>query len=133
GSSFTNSGFSAVIPSSALEGLTGPQTLHVYLHTPDKGIWFRSIGISLAPTSVLAYPKDPIVVIARPQEGMTITQLQKNSTFTFYGWSATINPILLSPDFNTLYVTPLSSITAKQSPASARFQIPDHTHRKIQP
>jgi hypothetical protein len=40
GGSFTNSGFSAVVPSSALQGMTGNQTLFVYLHTPGKGTWY---------------------------------------------------------------------------------------------
>jgi len=94
GGSFTNSGFSAVVPSSALSPLTGgAENLYVYLHTPGRGTWYRTIGINLSAGAALAFPNDPIVVIARPQEGMNITQKQKTSKFSFNGWAIDRNPI----------------------------------------
>jgi len=93
GGGFTNSGFSAVVPSSALQGMKGALSLYVYLHTPGKGTWYRSVavnvistaGVNLATGATLDFPADPIVVIARPQDGMSITQKQRNSKFSFNG------------------------------------------------
>jgi hypothetical protein len=86
GNFFTNSGFVAVVPGSAWTGMTaGTQTLYVYLHTPGKGTWYHAIGVNLQAPLTLAFPNDPIVWIAKPQEGMNITQKQVNSKFTFSG------------------------------------------------
>jgi hypothetical protein len=101
GRTFTNSGFVAVIPASALASLKGATTLYVYLHTPDKGTWYKTVainvassaGVNLATGMPLMFPTDPMVVIARPQEGMSITQKQKNNKFSFNGFALDRNPI----------------------------------------
>jgi hypothetical protein len=101
GRSFTNSGFVAVVPASAWGTKSGAQTLYVYLHTPDKGTWYRTVaitvvpaaGVNLATGAPLAFPTDPMVVIARPQEGMNITQKQRNGKFSFNGFALDRNPI----------------------------------------
>jgi len=101
GGSFTNSGFSVIVKGSALQNMKGALTLYVYLHTPGKGTWYRSTpvnvistaGINLATGATLAFPNDPMVVIARPQDGMAITQKQRNSKFTFSGFALDRNPI----------------------------------------
>jgi len=101
GSTYTNSGFTAVVPSGALQALKGAQTLFVYLHTPGKGTWYRTapinvvstVGVNSATGVPLAFPNDPMVMIARPQEGMNITQKQKNSKFNFSGFALDRNPI----------------------------------------
>jgi hypothetical protein len=101
GSNFVKSGFTAIVPSSALQPLSGDVTLFVYLHTPGKGTWYRNVainvtsvtGVNLATGVKLDYPSDPIVVIARPQEGMNITQKQRNNKFTFNGIALDRNPI----------------------------------------
>ena len=95
GGSFTNSGFSVVVKASSLQGLTGAQTLFVYLHTPGKGTWYRTapvnvistVGVNSATGATLAFPNDPIVVIARPQDGMNITQKQRNGKFSMNGFA----------------------------------------------
>jgi hypothetical protein len=94
GTSFTNSGFSAVVPGSAWAAMkTGAQTLYVYLHTPGKGTWYRSIGVNLNAAPTLAFPNDPIVVIAKPQDGMNITQKQVTNKISFTGIALDRNPI----------------------------------------
>jgi hypothetical protein len=93
GGSFINSGFTAIVKSGALQGTTGPLTLFVYLHTPGKGTWYRTVavnvistvGVNSATGATLAFPNDPIIVIARPQEMMPITQKQRNNKFSFNG------------------------------------------------
>jgi len=102
GKTFTNSGFSAVIPGSVWAGAKGgSQTVFVYLHTPDKGTWYRtqsvnvvsSAGVNLATGAALQFPNDPIVVIARPQAGMNVTQKQKNNKFSLNGIALDRNAI----------------------------------------
>jgi hypothetical protein len=99
GGSFTNSGFSAVIPSSAWKDQKGAQALFVYLLTPGKGSYYRELSVNLTTAPVLAFPSDPIVTIVKPQDGTAITQRQKNSKFTFVGFALDRNPVA---DTNTL-------------------------------
>jgi len=94
GNSFTNSGFSAIVPASALQGATaGTNTLMVYLLTPGKGSYVRSVAINLAVATALAFPNDPIVGITKPQDGTAVTQRQRNAKFTFSGFALDRNPI----------------------------------------
>ncbi|MBV9175038.1 MAG: hypothetical protein JOZ81_33705 [Chloroflexi bacterium] len=46
------SGFSASVQGSALP--TGQQTLNVYLHTPGKGWWFKSVNVNVSSTAPAA-------------------------------------------------------------------------------
>ena len=93
GGSFTNSRVQRGRSPRGVQGLKGPQTLFVYLHTPGKGTWYRTtsvnvvstVGVNSATGATLAFPNDPIIVIARPQEGMEITQKQRNNKFSFNG------------------------------------------------
>jgi hypothetical protein len=103
GRGFANSGFSVVIPGSTWATATnGVQTIYVYLHTPDKGTYYRIVplnvvttaGINLATGTPLMFPTDPMIMIARPQEGMNITQKQANSKFSFSGFALDRNPIV---------------------------------------
>jgi hypothetical protein len=94
GNSFNTAGFTAVVPSSALSPLTAnATTLYVYLHTPNKGTWYRTVGIALTSAATLAYPNDPIIWVAKPQDGTAVTQKQKFSKFTFSGVALDRNPI----------------------------------------
>jgi hypothetical protein len=95
GGSFINSGFTAIVKSGALQGTTGPLTLFVYLHTPGKGTWYRTVavnvistvGVNSATGATLAFPNDPIVVVARPHDGMAISQKQRNGKFSMNGFA----------------------------------------------
>jgi len=101
GANFTASGFSVVVKSGALQGLSGAQTLFVYLHTPSKGTWYKTqsvnvvstVGVNAATGATLAFPNDPMIVITRPQENMPITQKQRNNKFSFAGFALDRNPI----------------------------------------
>jgi len=93
GSGFTNSGFSAVLPASALQGATaGTNTLMVYLLTPGKGSYVRSVAINLTVATPLAFPNDPIVTITKPQDGTAVSQRQRNARFSFTGFALDRNP-----------------------------------------
>jgi hypothetical protein len=105
GAGFTNSGFTAVIPSSALSQLTsGSQPFFVYIHTPNKGTWFRSLSVNVLAPLALPFPNDPVVYIAKPLDGQNITQKQPNSKFTFTGIALDRNP--LSAVQNSLALLP---------------------------
>jgi hypothetical protein len=105
GGNFTNSGFTAVVPASAWSNMSaGGHNLYVYIHTPNKGSWYRTIGVSLVNPPVLPYPNDPVVYIAKPQDGMNITQRQLNNKITFSGIALDRNP--LSAVANSLALLP---------------------------
>lgn len=93
GGTYARAGFSAAVPASSLTKLTpGKQDLGVYLHTPDKGWWHRSVSITLAaaPTNAGA---EPINVILRPLDGSIISDKQKFEKFTFFGYALDQTPI----------------------------------------
>jgi hypothetical protein len=94
GPNFLHSGFSAVVPASTLSGLTpGPLSLRVYLHTPNKGWWYRGVNnVTLAATPVLAFPTDPIVTFTHPIDGEIITQRQTNNKYSLSGFALDRNP-----------------------------------------
>jgi len=105
GSGFTKSGFSAVVPSSALSGLAaGTMTFNVYVHTPSKGTWYRATNVNVLAPLALPFPNDPVVWIAKPLDGTNITQKQPNSKFTFSGVALDRNP--LSSVQNSLALLP---------------------------
>jgi len=74
GSNFTNSGFSAVVPAGALQ--TGPASLYVYLHTPNKGWWYRTVSATQQAAEDLPFPSDPVVAWLRPTSGSIVTNEQ---------------------------------------------------------
>jgi hypothetical protein len=68
---FSASGFAATIPAGALAA--GPATLSVYLHTPDKGWWYRQFGIQVQAAPSRAFSDDPLLVIEAPQPEATVS------------------------------------------------------------
>jgi hypothetical protein len=94
GGYFSKAGFSAVVPASALsDAKPGAQTLYVYLHTPGKGTWYKTTGFNLTTPTALTFANDPIVAISKPLDGTSVTQLQRNSKFTFSGFALDRNPV----------------------------------------
>jgi hypothetical protein len=105
GTNFTNSGFSMAVPSSALSSLpSGTVNLRLYIHTPSKGWWYRGTNVSAIQPPTLRYPNDPVVYIAKPNDGMNITQRQLNNKITFSGVALDRNP--LSAVQNSLSLLP---------------------------
>lgn len=94
GPTFSNSGFSAVIPSNALSvAAGGPASLYVYIHSPSKGTWHKTETVRVQSQTTLLFPSDPIVAIVKPLDGTAITQRQLNNKFTFAGFALDRNPI----------------------------------------
>ena len=74
GPNFIKSGFSAVVPGSALP--TGNQSLYIYLHTANKGWWFKTVPVNQQATVALEFPTDPVLSWLRPHGGDVITSQQ---------------------------------------------------------
>jgi hypothetical protein len=92
---WTNSGFSGTIPASALSQVEGgDQTLNVYLHTPNKGWWFKSAVVTIPSTVGLQFPNDPVVFFVQPQQNQNVDQFaQSNSKFSLRGVALDRNPV----------------------------------------
>jgi hypothetical protein len=78
GSGFMRVGYSAVVPASALP--VGPATLYVYLHTADKGWWYKTVNVNQAAVQQLQFPMDPVVTIMHPTGGEIVTNRQFGAT-----------------------------------------------------
>jgi len=69
-------GWSAVIDPGGMA--LGPNTLSIYIHTPDKGWWFTQLSVSVGPSQgAVAGPQrtsgGPIVTVTAPQDGERIS------------------------------------------------------------
>ena len=105
GGNFMNSGFSMVVPTSAWATLpAGNVDLRLYVHTPNKGWWYRESHVTSVQPPVLPYPNDPVVTIAKPQNGMNFTQKQVANRAVFSGIALDRNP--LSSVQNSLSILP---------------------------
>jgi hypothetical protein len=87
-----DSGFSATIPANTLS--PGRVDLYVYLHTPNKGWWYRTVSAKAAAPQALAYPDDPVVAWTKPCCGEEITSQQFGSTaeYVLAGYALDRNP-----------------------------------------
>jgi hypothetical protein len=88
---FGTSGFSAVVPASSLGNLSG--SLYVYLHTPNKGTWFKTVSVNPTSGTALAFPTDPIIALIRPQDNEILSQKQITSYYSIRGIALDRNPI----------------------------------------
>jgi hypothetical protein len=85
GANFLKSGFSAIVPSSALTG--GTTNLFVYLHTASKGWWYRTVSVNTQAPVSLEFPTDPVVVIGKPTDGSIITTKQVLNRYVIVGYA----------------------------------------------
>jgi hypothetical protein len=91
---YSYSGFSASVPGSSVPG--SGQTLGVYLHTPGKGWWFKTLNVtgggtsaSTAPAGGAAAPANaaggpPVVTITAPKENENV-KASGSSSYTIQG------------------------------------------------
>jgi hypothetical protein len=90
GDDFLHSGFSVVVPATALEQLGGPtEDLDIYLHTASKGWWHQTVGVNLQNFGA----DEPINTFLRPLDGSIISQKQKYDKFSFFGYALDPTPI----------------------------------------
>jgi hypothetical protein len=67
---WTNSGFSAQVPGSALQ--LGVTVLQLYGHTPDKGWWYSTLYLAVNSAPTVPEGGPPTVSISRPNPNETI-------------------------------------------------------------
>jgi hypothetical protein len=97
---YANSGFSASVQGSAVP--SGPQTLGVYLHTPGKGWWFKTVSVTGGGTSASTAPAAssapaagaaaatntaggaPVVTVTAPKENENV-KASGSSSYTIQG------------------------------------------------
>lgn len=93
GGGFAKSGFSATIPANTLSD--GALNLFVYLHTPNKGWWYRNLSAKVVTPAALQFPSDPVVAFTRPCCGETITSEQFGTTaeYAVAGYAFDRNPV----------------------------------------
>lgn len=90
---FARSGFNAVVPASVLSSLgPGAQSINVYLHTPAKGWWHRSVSVNLSEAKATA-TEEPTNVFLRPLDNTIISQKQKFEKYSLYGYALDQTPI----------------------------------------
>jgi hypothetical protein len=98
---FGTAGFSATIPASAMQSLGGVSPLFVYILTPSKGSWYKTVTINASAGATLAFPTDPVIGFLRPIDGEIISQKQVTSKYSLYGFALDRNSIT-DPNSQTL-------------------------------
>jgi len=93
---YASSGFSAVVQGSSVP--SGNQTLYMYMHTPGKGWWYRTINVTGGGAGTAAAPAAagapaaapttggtaPTLVVNSPTEGQNVTA-KGSATYTITG------------------------------------------------
>src|SRR5262249_20576459 len=93
---YANSGFSASVPGSSVPG--GNQTLGVYLHTPGKGWWYKTVSVTGGGTTASTAPAagaaaaaptnaagaGPVVTVTAPKENENV-KASGSSSYTIQG------------------------------------------------
>jgi len=98
---FGTAGFNATIPASAMQGVAGVSPLYVYIMTPHKGSWYKTVTVTATAGASLAFPTDPVVGFLRPLDGTIISQKQSNNKYSLYGFALDRNEIT-DPNNQTL-------------------------------
>jgi len=91
GAAYRNSGFSATVP--PMTDASGSQTLFVYLHTPDKGTWYKSVSVSVPAAAPTGTSPNLILSFIRPQENAVVTTKQVTQFYTIRGIALDSTPI----------------------------------------
>ena len=98
---FGTAGFTAVIPASTMASIAGVGPLYVYINTPNKGSWYKTVIINATVGATLAFPTDPVVGFLRPIDGEIISQKQVTQKYSLYGFALDRNGIT-DPNNQTL-------------------------------
>jgi hypothetical protein len=68
---WATSGFSGSFAASALA--VGTNTLTIYLHTPDKGSWFRQLQVSVLAAPDRAFADDPLLIVREADPSLDVS------------------------------------------------------------
>src|SRR5579864_1065308 len=77
-----NSGFNASFSASSLS--TGSNLLTVYIHTPDKGWWFKQLQITIPAAPDRPFADDPLLIVRTADPSLDVSQTVNNLILTGY-------------------------------------------------
>jgi hypothetical protein len=80
---WANSGFSASFTDNGL--VTGSNLVTIYVHTPDRGWWYKQVEVRVQPLPDLAYADDPLLVVREVVPSLDVDQ--KTPNLTLRGWA----------------------------------------------
>jgi hypothetical protein len=64
--------------------VAGTNALTVYVHTPDRGWWYKQVEVHVDPLPDIAYADDPLLVIREIVPSLDVTQSTPNLTLRGY-------------------------------------------------
>ena len=73
---FAASGFASMLPAGALP--PGRATLSVYIHSPSKGWWYRTVDVQVQAAAARPFSDDPLLVVETPLPEAFITPGTQN-------------------------------------------------------
>lgn len=79
---WANSGFTASFAETGLS--IGANTLTVYLHTPDKGLWFKQLQLNVPAAPDRPFADDPLLVVRTADPSLDIPQITPQLVLTGY-------------------------------------------------
>lgn len=83
GNSFwTNSGFSASFSEANLS--TGGNLLSVYIHTPDKGWWYKQLQLTVPAAPDRPFADDPLLIVRTANPSLDVSQTTSSLILTGY-------------------------------------------------
>jgi hypothetical protein len=80
--SWANSGFSASFAETSLA--VGPNLLSVYIHTPDKGWWYRQLQLTVPAPPDRPFADDPLLIVRTADPSLDVAQNTSNLILTGY-------------------------------------------------
>jgi hypothetical protein len=80
--SWANSGFSASFSEAGLS--IGPNLLTVYVHTPDKGSWFKQVQVTVPAAPDRAFADDPLLIVRTADPSLDVPQTASSLILTGY-------------------------------------------------
>jgi hypothetical protein len=79
---WANSGFSASFAEAGLS--IGPNPLTVYVHTPDKGWWYKQVQVTVPAPPDRAFADDPLLIVRTADPSLDVPQTASSLILTGY-------------------------------------------------
>ena len=79
---WANSGFSASFAEAGLS--IGPNLLTVYVHTPDKGWWYKQVQVTVPAPPDRAFADDPLLIVRTADPSLDVAQTASSLILTGY-------------------------------------------------
>jgi hypothetical protein len=79
---WANSGFSASFAEAGLS--IGPNLLTVYVHTPDKGWWYKQVQVTVPAAPDRAFADDPLLIVRTADPSLDVSQTASSLILSGY-------------------------------------------------